>query len=67
MAEVEKFYRLPEVVELTGCSRSTVYELMQRGEFPKAVKVGPKSVAWPASDLAAWQRERIAERDRAPA
>ena len=65
MAEVQKFLRLREVVELTGCSRSTIYELMQRRNFPKAVKLGPRAVGWPASEIAAWQEQCIAERDRA--
>jgi prophage regulatory protein len=65
MAEPERFLRLPEVCALTGCSRSTLYELMQRGAFPAAVKIGPKSVAWPSSEIAAWQQECIAARDRA--
>jgi len=31
--------RLPEVIEQTGRKRSSIYEDMARGEFPKPVKI----------------------------
>ncbi|EFM0226016.1 MULTISPECIES: AlpA family transcriptional regulator, partial [Enterobacteriaceae] len=30
----ERFLRLPEVMHLCGLSRSTIYELIRKGEFP---------------------------------
>lgn len=63
--EVQKFYRMDDVCDLTGCSRSTIYELIERGQFPRGVKIAPKAVAWPAADIAAWQADRIAARNQA--
>lgn len=41
----ERFIRLPEVLYTTGLSRSTVYEMMSRRQFPaqvsSAVKTSP--------------------------
>ena len=43
----ERFLRLPEVMHLCGLSRSTIYELIRKGEFPPQVSLGGKNVAWP--------------------
>ncbi len=42
----ERFLRLPEVMHLCGLSRSTIYELIRKGEFPPQVSLGGKNVAW---------------------
>jgi len=41
--------RLPTVKERTGKSRSTIYAEMKEGAFPKPVKIGKRSVAWPSN------------------
>ena len=33
-----------QVKEITGLSRSSIYRLMARGEFPRPVRVGPAAV-----------------------
>ncbi len=38
----ERFLRLPEVMHLCGLSRSTIYELIRKGEFPPQVSLGGK-------------------------
>jgi predicted DNA-binding transcriptional regulator AlpA len=41
-----------------------IYLLMLEGKFPRPVKIGrSKAVAWLASEIAAWQRQRVAARD----
>jgi tRNA(fMet)-specific endonuclease VapC len=45
--------RLKSVMSRTGLSRSTIYDLMSRGEFPRPVKLTGKAVAWPESAIAA--------------
>ena len=54
----EIFHRRPAVEALTGLSRSTIYEMMERGDFPRPVRIGRRAVAWRDSDLAAWQAVR---------
>ncbi len=58
----ERFIRLPEVLYTTGLSRSTVYEMMSRRQFPAQVSLGGKNVAWLASEVEQWMDERIANR-----
>lgn len=55
---VEKHYRRTEVEALTGLSRSTIYDLMSRGQFPRPIKLTGKAVAWPESAIVAWLQSR---------
>ena len=49
------FYgNIAQVEEITGMSRSSIYRLMQDGEFPRPVRIGPAAVRWRASDITAW-------------
>lgn len=57
---VQTLLRLPSVKAETGASRSTIYLRIQQGLWPKPVKLGPRSVAWPASEVAALNAARIA-------
>jgi prophage regulatory protein len=50
----DKILRCQAVIELTGLSRSTLYEKMARGEFPKPKKLGRRAVGWLRSDIAEW-------------
>lgn len=52
--------RGPAVERETGDRRSTRYERIDKGLFPKPVKLGPRSVGWPASEVAAINAARIA-------
>jgi prophage regulatory protein len=66
---VDTFLRLEAVKQATGLGRSTIYDLMAEAppRFPRPVKIGgerAKAVAWLASEVSAWQRERIAARDK---
>ena len=59
----QRFLRLTEVVATTGVPRSTIYDMMDRGTFPKPVPLGERSVAWLENEIAAWQRSRIEARE----
>ena len=54
----DKLHRRPAVEEITGLSRSTIYALMDDGEFPRPVRIGRRAVAWRDSDLTAWLASR---------
>lgn len=59
----ERFLRLPEVMHLCGLSRSTIYDLISRSEFPQQVSLGGKNVAWVHSEVSAWMADCIARRN----
>ena len=50
----QRLIRLPEVLRLTGHSRSNLYRKIQSSQFPEPVRLGPRSVAWRVSDVLAW-------------
>lgn len=52
--------RLPAVKAETGASRSTIYLRIQQGLWPRPVRLGPRSVGWPKSEIAAINAARIA-------
>lgn len=53
--------RRKEVEARTGLPRSSLYELIGRGEFPRPIRLGERSVAWIDSEVDAWIASRIAE------
>lgn len=56
-----RFLRKKSVMLMTGLSASGIYDLMNRGLFPKSIKLpGGKAVAWLLSDVEEWQRQCIA-------
>lgn len=61
----QKHLRRPEVEALTGLSRTTIYDLMAKGRFPRPVKLTGKAVAWLEGEVAEWLEARRAERDAA--
>ncbi|BED90685.1 MULTISPECIES: AlpA family transcriptional regulator [Pseudoalteromonas] len=58
-----RLIKLKEVIEKTSLGRSTIYEFMTKGTFPKQVSLGAKSVAWLESEVDDWIMERIGERE----
>jgi prophage regulatory protein len=65
MAEVirEALIRKRQVLEMTGWSNSTLYQRIADGQFKKGVRIGPRMVAWPLSEVQAYIARRIEERD----
>jgi len=55
--------RLPDVLARTGLGRSTLYQLVSRGEFPRQLKLTERCVAWISHEVDQWIRDRITERD----
>ena len=61
----ETLLRLPAVLGLRGVGRSTHYNDMSTGLFTRPVPVGPRSRAWPASEVNAINKARIAGKSEA--
>ncbi|WP_319016498.1 helix-turn-helix transcriptional regulator [Serratia fonticola] len=47
---------------ITGLKRSTVYNKMKSGEFPKSVSIGERSIAWVESEINSWVANNISRR-----
>jgi prophage regulatory protein len=50
------FMRLPAVMAATGMSRSTIYDWVKAGTFPKPLQIGARAVAWDEAEVVAWQQ-----------
>jgi len=50
---MEKLIRLPQVAELLGVSKSTVWMYAREGKLPKATKLSPRVSVWKLSDIMA--------------
>ena len=59
-----RIIRLPEVINMTGFSRTTIYALLKDQKFPKQVKLSPRSVGWVECEVLDWNHQRLSERDR---
>lgn len=58
--------RLPEVKQLVGLGKSSIYRMMDEGHFPRRVSLGSRAIGWRAGDVRAWLQSRM-ERREAPA
>jgi len=60
-----KLIRIRNVTQITGLSKSYIYELCNKGLFPKSIRLVPRgtSVAWVEKEVLDWIDSRIKERD----
>lgn len=57
-----RILRLPQVQTATGFGRAWIYELMKRGDFPQARKIGLRAVGWDSLEIEAWIAKQLGER-----
>ena len=60
----ERIMRRPEVEFDTGLPCSTLYELMDKGMFPKNIPIHGRSKGWIFSEVQRWIAERVEEGKR---
>lgn len=53
-----KILRMPEVKRLTGLGRTSIYQMMAGGKFPRPVSLGSRAVGWMVRDIRAWLQGR---------
>lgn len=59
----ERLIRIATVMEVTGLSRSRIYQLISEDKFPVNVSLGGRSVAWVESEVQLWIKSVIGRRD----
>lgn len=57
----EWMLNMQEVLKRIGVSRSTLYKLMERGEFPWGTQITERRKAWPRSQVRDFLNRRIAK------
>lgn len=55
---LDTILRLKEVMKITGLGRSSIYQYIREGKFPKQRKLGPRSVGWLSGEVFAWVAQR---------
>jgi len=50
----QKLLSLKQVIALVGLAKSTIYRLMEAGDFPRPLKLGSRCVRWLVDDVNAW-------------
>ncbi|MFH0782524.1 MAG: AlpA family transcriptional regulator [Pseudomonadota bacterium] len=57
-----KIIRLPEVLDKTGLSRSSVFLKIKNGEFPSSIPLGTRARGWLDSEINGWIQGRASLR-----
>ncbi|MGH1461281.1 MAG: helix-turn-helix transcriptional regulator [Neptuniibacter sp.] len=52
--QADRVLKLKEVMDITSLGSSTIYRHMEKGTFPKQVKIGGQRVGWMESDINKW-------------
>ena len=53
-----KILKLPDVMEATGLSRSSIYAFIGKNTFPKPIPLGVRAVGWLQSEVDQWVENR---------
>jgi prophage regulatory protein len=56
----DRYLRMPELRRIVPVSRSTIFEWINKGTFPKPHQLGERSIGWLESDVSAWMSARTA-------
>ena len=55
----ERLLRLPEVINMFGIKKTTIYDRMKKGTFPKNISLGGNIVVWRLTDLNAYMYQLL--------
>ena len=58
MATLINALSLTQVQQRTSLSKTTIYRLISKGQFPKPIKITTRRVAWPESNINEWLANR---------
>jgi prophage regulatory protein len=54
-----RFLRFPAVRARTGLSRTTIWRLERRGEFPPHRRISRNAVAWIECEVTEWMQSKV--------
>ncbi len=56
--QVKQILRRKQVEQMTGLSRSTIYQWIKNGYFPAPFTLGRRSVGWEMAEIQDWIQQR---------
>jgi prophage regulatory protein len=59
-----RFLRLPDVIARVGVKRSSIYNYIAQGTFPKQIALSERSVGWLEHEIESWLAARLADHAR---
>jgi prophage regulatory protein len=54
----DAYLSIQDVRNSTGLGRSTIYRMVENGEFPKSYQLSARRVGWKKSEIDAWNQDR---------
>lgn len=63
-SDMSRFYGLEQVLALVPVGRTTIYNMVNAGEFPRQIKIGKRAAVWIKSEVDAWIGGKINRDDR---
>ena len=58
---MERMMRIPEIIQVTGLSKTTIWRRVKNGDFPAPVRLGSmatRSIGWRESEVEGWLGSR---------
>lgn len=55
---IDRFIRRKELLAIIPIGKSTLYAMIQAGEFPKPVTIGRRAVGWREREISEWLNAR---------
>lgn len=53
-----RIIKLPELKQMTGLSRSSIYALAAKGQFPRPIPLSTRASGWLYDEVSQWLQER---------
>lgn len=61
MASEFQFYRVNDLTKILSVSRASIYNWLNKGTFPKPIKISDSVNVWRASDIQKWVNDKEGE------
>ena len=66
-SKMHKILNVNQVLELTGFSRTTLYDQMRQSRFPAPIHLTSRRIGWPEDEITLWIEQKISARNAAHA
>ena len=54
----KQFLRIEDLISALGLSKSTIYSMINAGDFPRQIRLAHRAVGWSALEIEEWAEKR---------
>jgi prophage regulatory protein len=54
----DRFLRIREMLWRVGLSRSSIYRMIEAGDFPQQIQINKATVVWSENEIVAWMDQQ---------